>query len=163
MTDWLDKSLQSLAAEDPPAEALAEVRSRVLDQVRPKRRAWLWYLVPAAAAASLAIWFALPRPAATPARQPVEIAAKAPAPPVTGAPEPPRTEPSKPSDPVRRQRPARPAPAQIATVKTANTFQPRILPTGSPDFVQIESGDPNVVILWSMNSPTITDQSGENK
>jgi hypothetical protein len=160
MTDWLDKSLQQLAAEDPPAEALAEVRSRVLDQVRPKRRAWLWYLVPAAAAASLAIWFALPRPAATPARPPVEIAVQAPA---TAAPEPPRTEPSAPSESLRRQRPARPAPAQIARVETAKTFQPRILPTGSPDFVQIESGDPNVVILWSMNSPTITDQSGENK
>jgi hypothetical protein len=160
MTDWLDKSLESLAAEDPPAEALAEVRSRVLDQVRPKRRAWLWYLVPAAAAASLAIWFALPRPAATPARLPVEIAAKAPA---TAAPEPPRTEPSKPYEPVRRPRPSRPASTQIAKVVAPKTFQPRILPTGSPDFVQIESGDPNVVILWSMNSPKITDQSGEIK
>ena len=160
MTDWLDKSLQQLAAEDPPAEALSEVRSRVLDQVRPKRRAWLWYLVPAAAAASLAIWFALPRPAATPARQPAEIAAKAPS---TPAPEPPRTEPSAPSEPVRRPRPARPTPAQIAKVETAKTFQPRILPTGSPDFVQIESGDPNVVILWSMNSPKMTDQPGENR
>ncbi|MBE0660057.1 MAG: hypothetical protein IH602_20355 [Bryobacteraceae bacterium] len=160
MTDWLDKSLQSLAAEDPPAEALAEVRSRVLDQVRPKRRAWLWYLVPAAAAASLAIWFALPRPAVTPARQPVEVAVQAPA---TPAPEPPRTEPSAPSEPVRRPRPARPAPIQTARIETAKTFQPRILPTGSPDFVQIESGDPNVLILWSMNSPKITDQPGENK
>lgn len=159
MTDWLDKSLQSLAAEDPPAEALAEVRSRVLDQVRPKRRAWLWYLVPAAAAASLAIWFALPRPAATPARQPVEIAAKAPAP-QPAAPEPPRAEPSAPSEPVRSPRPAR---IESARIETDKTFQPRILPTGSPDFVQIESGDPNVVILWSMNSPKITDQPGENR
>ncbi len=125
MTDWLDKSLQQLAAEDPPAEALADVRLRVLDRVRLKHRAWRWYLVPAAAAASLAIWFALPlpRPAAAPARPPVEI----------------------------------------AKVETAKTFQPRILPTGSPDFVQVESGDPDVVILWSMNSPTITDQPGENK
>jgi hypothetical protein len=160
MTDWLDKSLRQLAAEDPPAEALAEVRSRVLDQVRPKRRPWLWYLVPAAAAASLAIWFALPRPAATPARPPVEIAAQAPA---TAAPEPPLTGPSKPDEPVRRPRPSRPASTQIAQAAAAKTFQPRILPTGSPDFVQIESGDPNVVILWSMNSPKITDQSGEIK
>ena len=111
MTDWLDKSLQQLAAEDPPADALAEVRSRVLDQVRPKRRPWLWYLVPAAAAASLAIWFALPRPAATPARPAVEIAAKAPA---TAAPEPLRAEPSAPSEPVRRPRPSRPASTQTA-------------------------------------------------
>lgn len=160
MTDWLDKSIQQLAAEDPPADALAEVRSRVLDQVRPKRRAWLWYLVPSAAAASLAIWSALPRPTATPARQPVEIAAKAPAPPVAAAPEPPRTEPSAPSEPVRSPRPAR---IESARIETAKIFQPRILPTGSPDFVQIESGDPNVVILWSMNSPKITDQSGENR
>ncbi|MBA3975111.1 MAG: hypothetical protein C0504_12955 [Candidatus Solibacter sp.] len=160
MTGWLDKSLQQLAAEDPPADALAEVRSRVLDQVRPKRRPWLWYLVPAAAAASLAIWFALPRPAATPARPTVEIAAQAPAPPAAVPVESPRAEPSAPSEPVRRPRPA---PAQIAKVETAKTFQPRILPTGSPDFVQIESGNPDVVILWSMNSPKISDQSGENK
>ena len=159
MNDWLDKSIQQLAAEDPPADALAEVRSRVLDRVRPKRRPWLWYLVPAAAAASLAIWFALPRPAATPARPPVEIAAKAPAPPAAATPEPPRTEPSKPDEPVRRPRPAAAQAAKVA----AKTFQPRILPTGSPDFVQIESGDPNVVILWSMNSPKITDQPGENR
>ncbi len=160
MTDWLDKSLQSLAAEDPPADALAEVRSRILDQVRPKRRAWLWYLVPTAAAASLAIWSALPRPAATPVRPAVEIAAKAPAPPAAVAVESPRVEPSKSSGPVRRPRPAR---IESARIETAKTFQPRILPTGSPDFVQIESGNPDVLILWSMNSPKITDQPGENR
>lgn len=160
MTDWLDKSLQSLAAEDPPAGALAEVHLRVLDRVRPRRRAWLWCLAPAAAAASLAIWLALPPPTATPARPPVDTAAQAS---VTAAPESPRTEPSAPSEPVRRPRPARPAPAQIAKVETAKTFQPRILPTGSPDFVQIESGNPDVVILWSMTSPKISDQLGENK
>lgn len=160
MTDWLDKSLQQLASEDPPAEALAEVRSRVLDRVRPKRRPWLWTLVPAAAAASLAIWFALPRPAATPVRPPVAIAAKAPATPPAA---PAESAQPIPAPPVRRPRPVRPAPAQIAKVETAKTFQPRILPTGSPDFVQIESGNPDVVILWSMNSPKITDQPGENK
>lgn len=160
MTDWLDKSLQQLAAEDPPAEALADVRSRVLDRVRRKRRAWRWYLVPAAAAASLALWFALPRPAATPVRPPIEIAATAPATPPAAPAE--SVQPI-PAPPARRSRLARPAPAQIAKVESAKTFQPRILPTGSPDFVQIESGDPDVVILWSMNSPTITDQPGENK
>lgn len=160
MTDWLDKSLQQLAAEDPPAEALAEVRSRVLDQVRPKRRPWLWYLAPAAAAASLAIWFALPRPTATPARPPVQIAAKVPVPASAALDEPgrPQAAPLAVARPASRQRSARPAP-----VVAAKTFQPRILPTGSPDFVQIESGDPNVVILWSMNSPKITDQPGENR
>lgn len=160
MTDWLDKSIQQLAAEDPPADALAEVRSRVLDQVRPKRRAWLWYLVPAAAAASLAIWSALPRPAAIPARPHVEIASKAPAPSAAVQAHPPRVEPPAPSEPIRGPRPAR---IQTARIEIAKTFQPRILPTGSPDFVRIESGDPNVVILWSMNSPKMTDQPGENK
>jgi len=159
MTGWLAKSLHQLAAEDPPAAALAEVRSRVLNQVRPKRRAWLWSLVPAAAAVSLAIWFALPRPAATPAHPPIEIATKAPASP-PAVPEAQRPEPLAPSEPVRRPRPAR---IQTATIETAKTLQPRILPTGSPDFVQIESGNPDVVILWSMNSQKISDQPGENK
>lgn len=158
MTGWLDKSLQSLAAEDPPAEALAEVRSRVLDQVRPKRRAWLWYLVPAAAAASLAIWFALPRPAANPTRPLVQIAAEAPTPPTAAPAELQQPRMAASVKPARRDRPVRPTPIEIA-----KSFEPRILPTGSPDFVQIESGDPNVVILWSMNSPKITDQPGENR
>ena len=155
MTDWLDKSLHSLAAEDPPAEALAEVRMRVLERVQPKRRNWLWWVVPAAAAAGFAVWFVLPEPAVAPQHTPVQIASKAPdAAPVETR----QTQIALPAKPVRIGRPARPAP-----LEAAKSFEPRILPTGSPDFVRIESGNPNVVILWSMNSPTVTDQSGENK
>jgi hypothetical protein len=163
MNGWLDKSLQQLAAEDPPAGALAEVRLRVLDRVRPKHRAWLWYLVPAAAAASLAIWFALPRPSITPAHPPVKIAAIAPAPPAAAPVKLQQPRATSPVHAARRTRPARPAPIQTAQIETAKRFEPKILPTGSPDFVRIESGDPNLVILWSMNSPKISDQSGENK
>ena len=158
MSDWLDRSLQDLAAEDPPAEALAEVRMRVIERVQTKRRNWVWWLVPAAAAAGLAVWLALPGPSTAPVSAPIEIASKAPAAPAALPVAPLPRQPANAAQPARRQRPTRPAPVEIS-----KTFQPRILPTGSPDFVQIESGDPNVVILWSMNSPTITDQSGENK
>ena len=60
MNDWLDKSLQDLAAEDPPAEAVAEVRMRVLDQVQTRRKGWLWWMVPAIAAAAAVAWFSMP-------------------------------------------------------------------------------------------------------
>ncbi|HNY40575.1 MAG TPA: hypothetical protein PKJ41_09275 [Bryobacteraceae bacterium] len=152
MTDWLDKSLQQLAAEDPPAEALAEVRLRVHERVQPKRRAWLWTLVPAAAAAGLAIWFSLPTPTVPQAQPPVVIAQAPPAPPVQ------QVQPVKPALAVRPKAAPRPKPIELA-----QATGPRILPTGSPDFVQIESGNPDVVILWSMNSPTVTDRTGENK
>ena len=158
MSDWVDRSLQDLAAEDPPAEALAEVRLRVLERVQRPRRMWFWWLAPVAVAAGLAVWLALPGPSTAPVIAPIEIASKAPAAPAVVPVEPLPPQPARAAHPVRRLRPTRPAPVEIS-----KSFQPRILPTGSPDFVQIESGNPDVVILWSMNSPTIADQSGENK
>ncbi len=152
MTDWLDKSLQDLAAEDPPAEALAEVRMRVLDLVQSKRRPWLWWLAPAAVAAGLAVWFSLPTATVPTVKPAVVVAQTPPAPPVQ------RIEPVKPVRPTHPKPTVRPKPIELV-----QAVAPRILPTGSPDFVQIESGNPDVVILWSLNSPTVNDQTGEQK
>jgi hypothetical protein len=158
MSDWLDKSLQDLAAEDPPAEALAEVRMRVLQRVQPRRRAWLRWLVPAAAAAAIAVWFVLPAPTVVPPQERPAMAERLPAASTERHVEVAQVAKGKAARTLRPKPGVRPKPVQIA-----KSFEPRILPTGSPDFVQIESGDPDVVILWSMNSPKITDRTGDQK
>lgn len=148
MTDWLDKSLQDLAAEDPPAEAMAEVRMRVFEQVRRPRRMWFWWLAPAAVAAGLAVWMVMPQADEGPA-----IIARAPSAPPVVMPAPVRA-----VETVRRPVAARPKRVEIAMAP-----EPRVLPTGTPDFVRIESGNPDVVILWSLNTATVNDQTGEQK
>ena len=176
MNDWLDKSLQDLAAEDPPAEAVAEVRMRVLDQVQPRRRGWLWWMVPAVAVAAAVAWFSVPV-ARVPVAAPIAEAAQAtkplPAlPPAQVAAEPVRPavhEMKRPQTQVARtvapheqaaEQSIRENPSRVARVEMAHAGRLNIMPTGTPDFVRIESGNPNVVILWSLNQP-VRDQSGD--
>lgn len=181
MNDWLDKSLQDLAAEDPPVEAVAEVRMRVLDRVKPRRRWWLWLLAPATAAVVVSL-LVLPEPAARSQRARDELArllpekqfeAPAAATPKAAATAEP-AEAIRPVVPQPRRRVAkavtldaqaaeqsiREDPSRVTRTEMAQARTLNILPTGTPDFVRIESGNPNVVILWSMNLP-VTEQSGD--
>jgi hypothetical protein len=178
MNDWLDKSLQDLAAEDPPAEAVAEVRMRVMERVQTRRRGWLWWLVPAAAVAAAVVWFSVPVarvPVAAPrtemaqatkplpALPPAQVAAE-PVPPAVHQMKRPQTQVARPVTPDE-QAPVlsvRETTNRAARVEMAQAGRMKIMPTGTPDFVRIESGNPNVVILWSLNQP-VTDLSGDKQ
>lgn len=120
--DDLDVALRDLRDEEVPGYALAQVKARVLAEVRPVRSRWRrWAWVPVVAVA-LAIVAVIPREQA-PVEQPPLIA-RAPAAQPLGRPA---------ARVVRRTRPA----------------PPRLEET---QFARIMTDDPNVVILWAMNT-----------
>jgi hypothetical protein len=90
---------------------------------RPRRVWWRWAVAPVlASAVAVAVWLWPVERAVLPA--PAAVKAQMPAPPLVS---------------VRRLvRVMRPG--------------PRILPTGDPNFVRVKTGNPDVVILWSLNS-----------
>ncbi len=121
--DDLDLALRELRDEELPAAALTQVRARVLGHVQPRRATWWrWAWVPVLAA-GLAVMTFVPRQ-----QSPVEpppLIALAPA-----------------SQPL-----SRPAPAAARRVKPA--AQKYVEET---QFARILTDDPNVVILWALNS-----------
>ncbi|MBL0157030.1 MAG: hypothetical protein IPP47_08005 [Bryobacterales bacterium] len=114
----LDLALRDLRDEEAPGAALAQVRARILAEVRPARmKWWRWAWVPALAAA-LAIVAVIPSPA--PPIDPPPLLARAPA-----------------AQPLSRPVPRRPKP---------------IPPMPETQFARILTDDPNVVILWALNT-----------
>jgi len=106
--DDLDLALRDLRDEALPVAALAEVRSRVLAEVRPRARWWRWVWVPALAAALAVV-------ALVPLRQtPIEpppLVAKAPS-------APPISRPAARPAPVRVKPPAPKPETQFARILT---------------------------------------------
>lgn len=120
--DDLDLALRELRDEELPAAALTQVRARVLGQVKPRRARWWRWAWVPALAAGLAVVFIVPRE--QPPVEPPPLLAKAPA-----------AQPlSRPVPPVLR----RPKPAPPKSVETY--------------FARILTDDPNVVILWALNT-----------
>lgn len=117
----LDLALRELRDEEMPGAALAEVRSRVLAEVQPRRvRWWRWAWVPALAAA-LAVAALIPRPPAP--VEPPPLLARAPA--------------AQPLVKLAPRQARRPAPAPLVR---------------ETQFARILTDDPDVVILWAMNT-----------
>jgi hypothetical protein len=128
--DDLDLALRDLRDEEIPVGA---VRARVMAQVARRRsvRWWMWAWVPALAAALFVM---------TPKESPVApppLLARAPGPPVLAAPV------------AVVKRPAVVEAAVKATVKAVADAPAR---TGETEFVKVMTDDPDVVILWAMNT-----------
>lgn len=120
--DNFDIALRELRDEELPAAALAQVRARVLGQVQPRRAKWWRWVWVPALAAALAVVTVIPRQQAP--VEPPPLIAKAPA-----------AQPlSLPMPPVLR----RPTPASPKSEET--------------QFARILTDDPNVVILWALNT-----------
>ncbi|MGJ5820901.1 hypothetical protein [Paludibaculum fermentans] len=141
--DDLDLALRDLKDEELPLGAAEAVRARVLAEVgKPARRKWwLWALAPAAAAA-LVLAVVIP----------FESKPVAPPPLIAKAPAPPKLDPRPatiPAPPVKRVM-ARAAKAQPRTTPAA--AQPVPAAPGETQFVKLITDDPDVVILWAMNS-----------
>jgi len=139
----LDLLLGEMRDEELPAGALAGVRARVRERLHARRRLWVaaWICAPAAlAVAALAIAVFSPN-ILRPVRGP-ELARRTP-----GVPE------------IALQR--FPAPAihrEITTKSRATRGENAVIPrSGEPavertEFIKIYTDDPDVVILWAMNS-----------
>ncbi len=140
--DDLDFALRDLKEDELPLGATEAVRARVLSEVsKPaRRRRWLWALAPVAAAA-LVLVAVLPfdtKPVAPP-----PLVAKAPAAPKLDS-----------QPPVVAPTPAVMARASQAQLKPepAAGAQPVPAAPGDTQFVKLMTDDPDVVILWAMNS-----------
>ncbi|HEY3441459.1 MAG TPA: hypothetical protein VGK29_11930 [Paludibaculum sp.] len=118
----LDLALTDLRDEDVPGAALAQVRARVLAEVRPARTKWWhWAWVPALAAALVVVAIV---PRQQPIMEPPPLLARAPA-----------AQPlSRPVPPIVRR-------VQPATPRSEET-----------QFARILTDDPNIVILWALNT-----------
>ncbi|WP_321476214.1 hypothetical protein [uncultured Paludibaculum sp.] len=144
--DDLDLALRDLKEEELPLGATEAVRARVLSEVsKPARhRWWLWALAPVAAAALVLV-----------AVVPFDTK-PAPRPPLVA---------KVPAGPKLESRPpvTTPAPAVKAVMARAAKAQPKVDPvasarpeqpasSGETQFVKLMTDDPDVVILWAMNS-----------
>ncbi len=128
--DDLDLALRELRDEELPLGAVEAVRARVMAEVAaPRRRWWMWAWAPALAAMLLIIWL-IPRPAVPP-------------------------------PPVIAKAPAAPPHSIAGTAATGNesrhivpaTGRERVKPVApASEFVKLVTDDPDVVILWAMNS-----------
>jgi len=102
--------------------ALTAVRTRVMAEIRPRRRfAWLWALVPAAAAVVYVALMLWPKPAEIGRPAPVVFAIRVPDVPA----------------PSRSIEPARVTPPRREVARAVHTLR-----------MEIETGDPNVKIIW---------------
>ncbi len=123
--DDLDLALSELKDEPLPLGATEAVRARVLAEMeRPRRRWWMWAWAPALAA-GLMVWAAIPQ---EPKLAPPPVLAR--------APEAPSLE--RPVAVVKK-----PAARRVAPVETKEQ---------QTQFVKLVTDDPDVVILWAMNS-----------
>jgi len=132
--DKLDLALRDLRDEELSLGSVEAVRARVLDQISTPRRPWcLWAWAPALAAALAVVWL-VPRPSVPPP----PVIAKAPATPEL--------------QPLVRSltvaAPLESAPKPSRDRKGAEAVG-RVPPTR---LVKLITDDPNVVILWAMNS-----------
>lgn len=143
--DDLDLALRELKDEELPLGATEAVRARVLSGIsKPSpRRWWLWALVPVAAAALVLVAII---PFGTKPVAPPPLIAKAPAVPklLTLLPVP---RPAPALKPVTA-RAVRPQPK----AEPAGQSQPVLSAPGETQFVKLITDDPDVVILWAMNS-----------
>lgn len=121
--DDLNLALRDLREEPLPPGAAEAVRARVLAQLEKPRRRWLRWAWAPALAASLAIWFAIP--GEQPHIAPPPVLAQAPQAPALVPP---------PAPTLKSTRP------RTATRPTETRF------------VKLVTDDPDVVILWAMNS-----------
>ncbi len=151
----LAQALAALRDEALPESALAAVRSGVRAQIEAGRRKRVWTAWFSLAAAAAAAWAAavIPWTAAT-----LNLAAPR-APEVNSMalarPSAPREEPRlKPGSSLKAAPPRGAAPRYLAMGKARNAEKP-VPPEpreGQTQFMRIITDDPNVVILWAMNS-----------
>lgn len=144
----LDATLRGLKDEELPAGATEAVRARVLAEVsKPKRgRWWLWGLAPAAAAAIAVVMVGLGvGPWGGSPVEPPPLVARAPGAPKLEAPllEAPQTAKAA---PAARAVDLKPVAAKPETVQNG-----RAKPEET-EFVKLITDDPDVVILWAMDS-----------
>ncbi len=140
----LSEALAALRDEALPESALASVRAGVRERIEAGRRSRVWSTRLSLATAAAAVWLAvaIPWTAATlPLKSPraPEVASIALSRPVV--------------QPVQDDSKLKPAHARVeqarATVKSSPPAPPREERT---QFMRIITDDPNVVILWAMNS-----------
>jgi hypothetical protein len=143
--DDLDLALRDLKDEDLPLGATEAVRARVLSEIsKPARRRWGWWVLAPVAAAALVLVAVIPF--STKSVAPPPLVARAPAGPQLEARRPVTT----------------PAPAAKSVLARAAKAQPKAEPAaiaqpvpaapGETQFVKLITDDPDVVILWAMNS-----------
>jgi hypothetical protein len=131
----LDLALGGLRDEELAPGAVEAVRKRVREQIeKPRFRWWVWSWVPALAAA-LAVFAVMP--GRETAVEPPPLLARAPASPVV--------------EPLVKKV-FRAAPTRVAAPGRV---------AAETEFVKLVTDDPNVVILWAMNSRT--DSKGEER
>lgn len=123
--DDLDLALRELKDEPLPPGAEEAVRARVFAQLeQPRRKWWTWAWVPALAA-GLVLWMIIPR-----------------------------EQPSFPPPPILARVPQ--APALERPPAAAKPPRVKAVPVQRHDpetrFVKLVTDDPDVVILWAMNS-----------
>ncbi|QOY91739.1 hypothetical protein [Paludibaculum fermentans] len=136
--DDLDFALRDLKDAELPLGATAAVRARVLAEVSKsaRRSRWVWALAPVAAAALVLL-----------AVVPFDTKPVAPPPLLAKAPAAPRLNSRPPVD-----APAVMAKASKTQLKPAAGAQPVPAAPGDTQFVKLITDDPDVVILWAMNS-----------
>ncbi|MCC7156806.1 MAG: hypothetical protein IT161_19670 [Bryobacterales bacterium] len=127
----LDSAFSELRAEDPPAAAMAAVRARVLEQVARRKRVWPKIWIALAGAAAVVVLAITVR---SPAWEPV---ASLPAPVLAAPPAPP--------DAVVARHVMR-TPAHLVTPRPVRRA------VMSDEFVHLMTDDPDVVILWAVDS-----------
>lgn len=127
----LDSTFAELREEEPPAVAMTAVRARVLEQVAERKRAWpKFWLALAGAASAVVLAIAARSPSWAPvASLPASILVAPPAPP---------------ADVVARH--VMRAPVHLVRPRPARKE------VMSDEFVHLMTDDPDVVILWAVDS-----------
>ncbi|MBN9659043.1 MAG: hypothetical protein J0H49_12740 [Acidobacteria bacterium] len=139
--DDLDLALRDLKDEELPLGAAEAVRARVLSEIsKPSRRRWWWWALAPVLATALVLVAVIPFD-----RKPLE-----PPPLIARAPAAPKLD-VRPPVPAWRQAAARPVRHQ-PKAEPAAPAQPVLTTPGETQFVKLITDDPDVVILWAMNS-----------
>ena len=126
--DDLDLTLGALREEDPPPAAMAVVRARVMERIE-RRRAWLpWSWLAFAATAAVVVLMVTYQPLAPVATLRVGVAVV----------------PAVPEEALR------PPVVQAVTPRVASQRRREVV--ASRDFVHLMTDDPDVVILWAVES-----------
>ncbi len=116
------KNREALGSVYLDPAALTAVRSRVMAEIRPRRRtAWLWALVPAAMAVAFAVVMLWPKPPEIGRPDPVVFAKQVPDVPA----------------PARRVEVTRPVRPHHEVARAVHNLR-----------MEIETSDPNVKIIW---------------
>lgn len=123
--DDLDLALRELKDEPLPPGATEAVRARVFARLEKPRRPWLSWVWAPALAAGLVLWVVVPRE--QPPIAPPPVLARAP-----------QAPPLRPPAAVER-----PPLVKAVSVRRQD---------GETQFVKLVTDDPDVVILWAMNS-----------